>query len=187
MKETMDWMMLLVTVIFLVFACGFAILFKRLTSRDRANMPLPLEEWEGIFSPSRYKAMERLLDETDGDFLRSYPGVSRRIERKLRRTRVTLFRAYMHQLSDDFHRICKTLKVLMIHSPVERNDLAGLILKQQFQFSVTMMVTEVRLTLYNLGWSRVDTQALLQPLAAVRAQLQSLAAVANPALSASQA
>lgn len=183
----MNWMMLMVTVISLVLAGGFAVLFKRLTSRDRANMPLPLEDWEGIFSPSRYKAMERLLDETDRDFLRSYPGVNHRIERKLRRTRVTLFRAYMHQLFDDFHRICKTLKILMIHSPVERNDLAGLILKQQFHFTITMMITEIRLTLYSLGWSRVDTHALLEPLAAVRIELQSLATLADPALSASRA
>ncbi len=183
----MDWVTVLITVVLLVLAGGFAALFKRLTSRDHASMPLPLDDWEGIFSPSRYKAMERLLDETDRDFLRSYPGVSRGMERKLRRTRVTLFRAYMRQLSDDFHRICKALKILMVHSPVERHDLAGLILKQQFQFSVTMTITEVRLTLYSLGLSNVDTRALLEPLTAVRAQLQSLAAVADPALSASRA
>src|SRR5580700_2238492 len=130
----MDWMMVVITLIFLVLAGGFAVLFQRLTSRDRASMPLPLDDWEGLFSPSRYKAMERLLDETDGNFLRSQPGVKPGVENKLRRSRVQLFRAYMHQLSDDFQRICKALKVLMIHSPVERDDLAGLILKQQFQF-----------------------------------------------------
>lgn len=180
----MEWIMLLVTLIFLLLAGGFAVLFRRLTSRDRTSMPLPLEDWEGIFSPSRYKAMERLLDQTDHDFLRSQPGATRRMERKLRRTRVTLFRAYMHQLSSDFHSICKALKILMIHSEVERNDLAGLILKQQFQFAVTMMSTEVQLVLYSLGWAGVDTQELLEPLSAVRAQLQALAKIANPALSA---
>jgi hypothetical protein len=183
----MEWMMVLVTLIFLVLASGFAVLFKRLTSHDRTNMPLPLDDWEGIFSPSRYKAMERLLEGTDQNFLRSHPGVSPGMERKLRRTRVKLFRSYMHQLSDDFHRICKALKILMIHSPVERNDLAGLILKQQFRFTVTMLNTEARLTLYSLGWSDVNTNALLEPLTAVRTQLQALAAVANPALGASQA
>ena len=183
----MELVMVLVTLIFLALAGGFAVLFKRLTSRDRTSMPLPLEDWEGLFSPSRYKAMERLLDDTDQDFLHSHPGANRRMERKLRRTRVTLFRAYMHKLSGDFHRICKALKILMIQSPVERNDLAGLILKQQFQFTVTMMTTEVRLVLYSFGWSGVDAQALLEPLAAVRAQLQMLATLADPALSGSQA
>jgi hypothetical protein len=183
----MEWMMVVITVIFLVLAGGFAVLFKRLTSRDRSSMPLPLDDWEGLLSRSRYKAMERLLDETDGNFLRSQPGVRPAMEKKLRRTRIKLFRAYVHQLSDDFNRICKAIKTLMIHSPVERNDLAGLILKQQFQFTVTMMTTEVRLVLYSLGWSGVDAHALLAPLTAVRMQLQMLAAVANPALSASLA
>jgi|SRR5579862_6205752 hypothetical protein len=183
----MEWMMLLVTGIFLVLAGGFAVLFKRLTSRDRTSMPLPLEDWEGIFSPSRYKAMERLLDECDQEFLRSQPGSTRRMEKKLRRTRVSIFRGYMRQLSEDFHRICKALKILMVHSPVERNDLAGLILKQQFQFTVTMMTTEVRLVMYSWGWSGVNVQALIEPLTAVRMQLQALADVATPTLSASGA
>ena len=172
---------------FAVPAAGFVLLIRRLTARDRTNLPLPLEDWEGIFSPSRYRAMERLLDGTDRDFLRAQPGVSRRVEKKFRKARVTLFRAYMRQLSDDFHRICKALKILMVHSPVERHDLAGLILKRQFQFTMTMMTTEVRLTLYSLGWAGVDAQALLEPLTAVRTQLQSLAAIADPSLSAAGA
>lgn len=183
----MELIMLIATLGLLFLAAGFSFLFKRMTSRDHATLPLPLEEWEGIFSPSRYRAMERLLDDTDRDFLHTQPGISRSLERKFRKTRVVLFRAYMRQLSDDFQRICKLLKVLMVHSPTERHDLAGLILKQQFQFTLTMMTTEVRLVLYSLGWAGVDAQALLQPLAAVRTQLQSLAAIADPSLSVSHA
>lgn len=180
----MELIMLGATMLCAVPAVGFVLLAKRLTARDRTNLPLPLEDWEGIFSPSRYRAMERLLDETDQDFLRAQPGVSAKVEQKFRKARVTLFRAYMHQLSDDFHRVCKALKILMVHAQVERHDLAGLILKQQFHFTVTMMATEVRLTLYGLGWAGVDAQALLEPLTAVRTQLQSLAAIAEPSLSA---
>jgi hypothetical protein len=183
----MELIMLLATLIFIVLAAGFGVLFRRLTSGDRLNLPLPLEDWEGIFSPSRYKAMERLLDVADQEFLHARPGISRAVEKKFRSARVKLFRAYMHQLSDDFHRICKALKALMVHSAVERHDLAGLILKQQFQFTFTMMSTEVRLILYGLGWSGVDVASLLEPLTAVRAQLQSLAAIADPSLSAARA
>jgi len=183
----MEPMMLLAALMFAVPAVGFVLLMRRLTSRDRANLPLPLEDWEGIFSPSRYRAMERLLDDTDRDFLHAQPGASRSVEKKFRRARVTLFRAYMHQLSDDFHRVCKALKTLMVHAPVERHDLAGLILKQQFRFTVTMMTTEVRLVLYSWGWAAVNAEALLEPLTALRAQLQSLAAIADPSLSAAGA
>jgi hypothetical protein len=109
------------------------------------------------------------------------------VESNFRKARVTLFRAYMHQLSEDFHRVCKALKTLMVHAPVERHDLAGLILKQQFRFTVTMMTTEARLVLYSWGWAGVNAEALLEPLTAVRIQLQSLAAIADPSLSAASA
>jgi hypothetical protein len=183
----MEPMMLLAALMFALPAAGFVVLLKRLTASDRTSHPLPLEDWEGIFSPSRYRAMERLLDDSDRDFLHGQPGASRLVEKKFRKERVTLFRAYMHQLSDDFHRICKALKLLMVHAQVERHDLAGLILKQQFQFTVTMMTTEVRLVLYSWGWAGVSAQALLEPLTAVRTQLQSLAAIADPSLSAASA
>jgi len=180
-------MILLAALMLALPAAGIVWLAKRLTSRDRATLPLPMEDWEGIFSPSRYRAMERLLDDTDRDFLHAQPGASRRVEKKFRKARIILFRAYMHQLSDDFHRVCKVLKVLMVHAPVERHDLAGLIAKQQFQFTLTMLATEVKLVLYGWGWAGVDAEALLAPLAAVRTQLQSLAAIADPSLSAVRA
>jgi len=183
----MEPMMLLTALMFALPAVGFVVLLKRLTASDRTGHPLPMEDWEGIFSPSRYRAMERLLDDSDRDFLHAQPGTSLAIENKFRAARVTLFRAYMHQLSDDFHRVCKALKTLMVHAPVERHDLAGLILKQQFQFSVTMMTTEMRLLLYGWGWAGVSAEALLDPLTAVRIQLQSLAAIADPSLSAASA
>jgi len=183
----MELIMVAATLMFAVPAVGFVLLAKRLSARDRTNLPAPPQDWENIFSPARYRAMERLLDESDQDFLHAQPGVSRKVEKKFRRARVTLFRAYMHQLSEDFHRVCKALKILMVHSQVERHDLAGLIMKQQCQFTVTMMSTHVRLILYSLGWAGVDAQALLEPLAAVRTQLQSLAALADPSLSAASA
>ena len=120
-------MMLLAALMFALPTAGFIVLLRRLTARGHASHPLPLEDWEGIFSPSRYRAMERLLDDSDRDFLHAQPGISSVIVKKFRKARVVLFRAYMHQLSDDFHRVCKALKMLMVHAPVERHDLAGLI------------------------------------------------------------
>jgi len=50
-----------------------------------------------------------------------------------------------------------------------------------------MMKLEVKLTLYGFGWTGVDAKAVMEPLAAVRAQLQALAAIADPSLAASAA
>jgi hypothetical protein len=58
--------------------------------------------------------------------------------------------------------------------------LSGVILKQQFQFSLTMLSIEVELVLYRVGWSGVDITALTEPLDALRIQLQGLVAVAEP-------
>ena len=174
----MSIMMLLATLIFVFLAIGFGLLFARLNSRD--HLSVAPEDWEGIFSPTRYHAMERLLDDTDAGFLRSHASFDRKAEKAFRSTRIHLFRGYMRQLSADFNRICKALKVLMVHSHVDRPDLAGLIMKQQFMFSLAMMKLEVKLTLYGFGWTGVDAKAVMQPLAAVRAQLQALAAIAEP-------
>jgi hypothetical protein len=181
----MDAITVVATLVFICLAGGFGVLFARLTSRDR--LTVPPEEWEGIFSPSRYKAMERLLDETDRQFLSSYPKFNSGGEKKFRAVRVKIFRGYMQQLSEDFGRICKAVKVLMVHSQVDRPDLAGVLLKQQFTFSIAMMQVEVKLILYSAGWAGVDVKALLEPLANVRSQLQSLAAIADPSLGLSQA
>jgi hypothetical protein len=176
----MDWITVFVTVVFICLAAGFGVLFARLTSRDRLN--LPPEEWEGLFSLSRYKAMERLLDQTDQQFLSSHPKFNHVDEKKFRSVRLKIFRGYMHQLSEDFNRICKALKVVMVESRSDRPDLAGLLMKQQFTFSLAMMSVEVKLILYGFGWSGVNVKALMEPLVTVRAQLQSLAAIADPAL-----
>ena len=130
---------------------GFGLLFARLSSRDRLSVPP--EDWEGIFSPARYHAMERLLDDADAEFLRSHRSFDRKAEKAFRSTRIHLFRGYMRQLSADFNRICKALKVLMVHSQVDRPDLAGLIMKKQFTCSLAMMKLELKLTLYGFGWT----------------------------------
>ena len=181
----MDLLAVIATLVFVMLACGFGVVFLRLTSRDR--LAPPPEEWEGLFSPARYKAMERLLDETDRQFLWSHPRFGHAADKRFRDVRVKIFRGYMQQLSDDFNRICKALKTIMAHSPVDRPDLAGLLLKHQFTFTFALMSVEWKLTLYSWGWDGVNSKALMAPLSHVRAQLESLAAVADPTAALSRA
>ena len=84
----MDLITLMVTVVFMCLAAGFGVLFARLTSRDRLH--LPPEEWEGLFSLSRYKAMERLLDDTDRQFLWSHPKFNQQEDKTFRAKRVKI-------------------------------------------------------------------------------------------------
>jgi hypothetical protein len=76
--------------------------------------------------------MERLLAEADQKLVASLD--DRRMARKFRKVRVKIFRGYMMQLSEDFNRICKAIKLLMVTSQVDRPDLAGILMKQQLIF-----------------------------------------------------
>jgi hypothetical protein len=62
-SHQMDLVIIAITVCFLLLAVGFAIVFARLISRDR--LALPISESDAIFSPNRYRVVERLLAEAD--------------------------------------------------------------------------------------------------------------------------
>lgn len=169
--------LLIPAAVFLLLAIAFASLFAKLISRD-CTTGFP-DDSDEIFSPARYRAMDRLLNEADQNFLRSQPGWNTRKERRYRTARIRIFRGYVHQLSDDFNKICKAIKVLIVASEVDRPDLAGLLMKQKFLFAFRMISVELKLSLYGLGWSGVNVCYLMQSLEAMRSQLQSFAAVAQ--------
>jgi hypothetical protein len=158
---------------------GFGLLFAKLLSSDR-TLPLP-DDWEEVFSPARYRAMERLLEDTDYQYLSTRPHQSRRLERQLRNRRLRIFHAYITCLSDDFTRICNAIKKVMIDSQVDRPDLAGLLMKQHFIFTLTVLSIEFRLVLYNFGIGTPDGRDLIDSLDTMCAQLRTLSLVADGA------
>jgi len=158
---------------------AFFLLFVRLTSRRRMNSyAADLEE---LFLPARYRAMERVLDEADQNFLCSHPRCDARMEKSFRKTRIGIFRGYLRQLDADFSRICKAITLLMVTSKIDRPDLAGLLLKQKFFFAFGLLSLEFKLIFFGLGWSKVDGRNLIQSLDTMRACLESFAAIAQPA------
>jgi hypothetical protein len=130
--------------------------------------------------------MERLLDPMDYRFLESQSCYSRGMARRLRANRIGIFRGYARCLARDFSRVSTALKMLMVHAPVDRSALAGLLLKQRLLFTGNMMSLEVQLMLHGLGWSApsVDVRSLVEALDAMRTQLRVLAATAQPSASA---
>ena len=172
----MDLVIMASTICFLLLAVVFTAVFRRLISRNRVD--LSLVEFDDIFSPDRYRVVERLLAEADLQTVNSVG--DRRLVKKFRKVRLKIFRGYMGQLSEDFNQICKAIKVLMLTSDVDRSELTGVILKQQFQFSLNMMSIEFELILYRFGWSGIDTTVLTESLDALRVQLQGLVVAAEP-------
>lgn len=162
----------------LLLGLVFVGLFVRLLSRDRTNR-FP-DESDEIFSLARYRVMDRLLSEEDQSFLRLQPGWNRRKEKNFRKARIRILRAYVHQLAADFNKICKAIKLLIVTSEVDRPDLAGLLMKQEFLFVVGLISVEFKLTLYGFGWRSVDVQDLMRTLETMRSHVQSFAAIAQP-------
>jgi len=163
----------------ILLIAGFVLLFAKVLSLRDENFS-PADILKEPFSPERYRAMERLLGKADENFVSSHPACTRCIEKRFRKTRIAIFRGYVQLLSDDFHRICKAIKLRMITSQVDRSELAGVIMKQQLRFVLGMMYVECKLTLYSFGWKGIDASGLAHSLDALRAQLQAMSALAAP-------
>jgi len=166
-------------VLLVLLGVAFGMLFAKLLSRERATPAS--EEWEDVFSPGRYKAMERLLEEADYQYLSSKSGDNKRLQKRLRDQRVRIFGAYVNCLSQDFTRICNAIKKIMVDSQVDRPDLAGLLMKQHFIFTFTVLTIEFRLVLYNFGLGAPDGRSLIEALESMCAQLRTLSLVVDAA------
>jgi hypothetical protein len=170
--------------IFVFLGMAFLVLFRKLSSGNRDTGFSG--DLESLFAPSRYKPMERLLDSADSCFLASQPACSRGMMRRFHAARLGIFRGYARGLGRDFTKVSNALKMLMIHAPVDRSALAGMLLKQRLMFSVAMMSLEFRLVLHSFGWSapQADIRNLVEALDAMRTQLRALALTVQPAASA---
>lgn len=164
----------------ILLIAGFAFLFTKVLSLRNESFAAA-DILNEPFSPERYRAMERLLDNGDKNYISSHPACTRCMERSFRKTRIAIFRGYAQLLSEDFRRICKAIRLHMITSDSDCSQLAGVVMKQQLRFSLGMAYMECRLTLYSLGWKGIDTSTLVQSLNALRAQLEALSALAAPA------
>jgi hypothetical protein len=176
----MNLILLSATSVFVFLGIAFLVLFRKLSSGSRK--PVLADNLENIFAPSRYKPMERLLEVSDSRLLELHPAYNRGMVRRFRANRIGIFRGYSRCLGRDFARVSNALKMLMIHAPVDRSALAGMLLKQRMVFSMNMMSLEFRLVLHGFGWSipTADVRQLVQALDAMRTQLRDLSLTLQP-------
>jgi hypothetical protein len=175
----MNIVLLLVSSVLILLGVAFLFVLKTLISGNR-NTALPAD-WENIFAPSRYKPMQRLLDPADSKYLAMQPACGRRLTRRFRANRVSIFRGYARCLARDFARVSHALRVVMVHAPVDRSALAALLVRQQLLFSFTMVSLEAKLTLHQLGWTSPtgDIRNLVGALDTLRIQLRALSLTAQ--------
>ena len=165
-------------VVALLAAVAFFVLLRRLISRDKdANADL---DWCRDFSIAKYRPMERLFVEEDYDFLAAQPGFHPKLSRKLQSERRKVFKRYLRCLRRDFDRLSTAAKMVLVHAPQDRPDLASTLMKQRMIFSYAMAVVEIRLAFQTIGIGRVDVRRLVASLEAMREQLRQVTQCVQP-------
>ena len=170
---------------FVLLVPAFVFLFRKLVLRELYTGFTM--DWFDSFSVGRYKPMERLLDDADFEYLQSCSGYTRGMGRKMRMERRKLFRRYAYCLDRDFTRVCTAIKLLMIHSQVDRPDLFSLLLRKRAWFLMALLSIECRLALHACGLGTVDVRNLVGSLDSMGVQLRELVRIAQPAVAHSTA
>lgn len=167
----MNTMLVLAALTALLLALALIVLFRKLLS----PAPVPVTvDWIRNFSSGRYRPMERLLQEADYRFLASQPGFSRKLAWRLRIERRRTFRRYLQHMRRDFNRLCTAVKFLMVHSQLDRPDLASILLKQQVLFTLALALVQSRLILHTVGIGTVDVSRLVKSLEFLGAEVRGL-------------
>ncbi|MCS6953417.1 MAG: hypothetical protein RMK57_08445 [Bryobacterales bacterium] len=161
--------------VFLALALVLLLLARRVLDRSSNG---PSAEWLRSFDTARYRPMERLLSEADFAFLASQVGYEPRIGRKLRAARRRIFRQYLRCLRKDFARLEACLRWVMVHSEVDRADLARALRRQKLLFFAGLLSAEGRLLLHGVGLQPSDVRRLVGSLDLLRGELRRLAPVA---------
>jgi hypothetical protein len=163
---------LLVSVI--VALAFFAVLVRMRPAADWTPDPV----WLNRFSLTKYRPMERLLLETDYQFLAAQAGYTPDLANTLRAERRRIFRAYLRRLARDFMRLHAVARWVLARSAQDRPEMGMKLVRQQIDFLCIWFLIEARLALH-VG--SVDVAPLVRTVEAFRLQLGELAPSATPA------
>jgi hypothetical protein len=177
-KQTlMTWAIAISLLAALALVSALAFLLRKVGSGSH-GLPVT-SEWIDDLSLNRYRPMLRMLDGRDIAFLRTQPGYTPDIARKLRSQRTQIFRGYLRSLETDFGRVCSAIKVVMLQSKYDRPELAEALLRQQVTFACAMVSVRARLFLYSVGVSGVEVSNLVKIFDSMRLELLTLAPAAG--------
>jgi hypothetical protein len=152
------------------------LVFRQIASLKR-RPALPVD-WTADLSVDRYRPMYRLLDEDDIRFLRSQPGSTPALVKRLRRQRCRVFRSYLRSLERDFQVASEALMLILVQSPSDRRDAICALLATRVKFAVGIFRVRCRLLLYRWNVGRESVATLLSLFEEL--QLELLALVPTP-------
>ena len=125
-----------------------------------------------VLGADRYRPMLRLLSNDDLAFV----SADSKLQRTLRARRRDLFRGYLRCLTADYARLLAGVREVMVHSGVDRPDLARALAKNRVLFAIAICKVEFRLALHATGVGNVDISGLVDALEALRGQVSALSA-----------
>jgi hypothetical protein len=125
------------------------------------------EAGESSLGPDRYRPMLRLLSDDDLAFV----AADSKLHRTLRARRRDLFRGYLRCLTRDYACLLAGVRQAMVHSGVDRPDLARALAKNRALFAIAICKVEFRLAMHATGFGSVDISALVDALEALRGQV----------------
>ena len=139
-----------------VVIVGVYVLLCRQISAARRRLSTPTD-CTAELSMDRYRPMLRLLEDDDIRFLRSQPGATPALVKRLRRQRNQVFRGYLRSLNRDFHGASEALMLLALRSQTDRRDVMRALLVGRITFSLGVFRVRCRLFLYrwNIGQAPV--------------------------------
>jgi hypothetical protein len=133
------------------------------------------DAWLEDFSIAKYRPMQRLLSENDYEFLAAQAGFDAKIAKRLRSERRKIFRAYLRNMTLDFHRLHLAAKMLAAYGTEDRSELASKLVTQRFQFFGALALVQVRLAFHSVGIGTVEVHNLIGSLESLRSSVTQLA------------
>jgi hypothetical protein len=118
----------------------------------------------------RYRPMLRLLSNDDLAFV----AANSKMQRDLRARRRNLFRGYLDCLTRDYAHLLARVRLAMVHSGVDRPDLARALARNRALFAIAICKVEFRLALHATGIGNVDISGLVEALETLRSQVNVL-------------
>lgn len=147
----------------------------RLWSYRSSNVEAGVEDCatsdQAEFALARYEPMARLLSDEDLLFLEAQPGFRPELGRKFSRERRRIFRLYLQELAQDFHRLHAHARVVVASLPADHSPLVGLLMRQQVRFWYEMLAVEARLSFGMLGAGSIHARRLVEAVAAMHAEI----------------
>jgi hypothetical protein len=152
----------------LIFSLAFTALYLSKVAALGGRLPAPSAP-----RIARYQPMLRLLGQGDLSSVRGH----RQLERRLRAQRAVIFRGYAHYLAIDYARTLAGLRLVAVRSPVDRPDLARLILRHRLAFAAQLCRLELVVMLHSFGMRRVAVPDLMGALDSLCAETLAMATV----------